>query len=58
MLIQLSADKTVSEAAVTLQTAVQASHYCVMQVRNLKETMTKTHVRKTSQTPARLGGAS
>lgn len=44
MLIKLSTDKTVSETAVALQTAVQANHFGVMQVHNLKETMTKKGV--------------
>ena len=41
MLIKLSTDKTVSEAAAAMQAAVQANHFGVMQVHNLKETMTK-----------------
>lgn len=41
MLIKLSTDKTVSDAAAALQAAVQANHFGVMQVHNLKETMTK-----------------
>ncbi len=44
MLIKLSTDKTVSEAAVALQAAVEANHFGVMQVHNLKETMTKKGV--------------
>jgi uncharacterized protein (DUF302 family) len=44
MLIKLSTDKTVSEAAVALQSSVQANHYGVMQVHNLKETMAKKGV--------------
>ena len=44
MLVKLSTDKTVSEAAVALQAAVQANHFGVMQVHNLKETMTKKGV--------------
>jgi len=44
MLIKLSTDKTVSEAAVALQTAVEANHFGVMQVHNLKETMAKKGV--------------
>lgn len=44
MLVKLSTDKTVSEAAVALQTAVEANHFGVMQVHNLKETMTKKGV--------------
>ncbi len=44
MLIKLSTDKTVSDAAAALQTAVQVHHFGVMQVHNLKETMTKKGV--------------
>jgi uncharacterized protein (DUF302 family) len=44
MLIKLSTDKNVSEAAAALQTAVQANHFGVMQVHNLKETMVKKGV--------------
>jgi uncharacterized protein (DUF302 family) len=44
MLIKLPTDKTVNEAAAALQTAVQANHFGVMQVHNLKETMTKKGV--------------
>jgi uncharacterized protein (DUF302 family) len=44
MLVKISTDKTVSEAAVALQTAVQANHFGVMQVHNLKETMAKKGV--------------
>ena len=44
MLITLSTDKSVSEAAAALQTAVQANHFGVMQVHNLKETMAKKGV--------------
>ena len=44
MLIKLSTDKTVNEAATALQAAVQANHFGVMQVHNLKETMTKKGV--------------
>ena len=40
----MSTDKTVSEAAVALQAAVQANHFGVMQVHNLKETMAKKGV--------------
>jgi uncharacterized protein (DUF302 family) len=39
MLIKLPTEKTVSEAAAALQAAVQANHFGVMQVHNLKETM-------------------
>ena len=41
MLIKLSTDKTVNETAAALQAAVQANHFGVMQVHNLKETMAK-----------------
>jgi len=44
MLLKLSTDKTVSEAAAALQAAVQANHFGVMQVHNLKETMAKKGV--------------
>jgi len=44
MLIKLSTNKTVSEAAVALQSAVQANHFGVMQIHNLKETMAKKGV--------------
>ena len=44
MLVKISADKTVSEAAAALQAAVQANHFGVMQVHNLKETMAKKGV--------------
>jgi len=44
MLVKLSTDKTVSEAAAALQATVQANHFGVMQVHNLKETMTKKGV--------------
>lgn len=44
MLIKLSTDKTVSEVATALQVAVQANHFGVMQVHNLKETMMKKGV--------------
>src|SRR5664280_2093985 len=44
MLVKLSTDKTVSEVAAALQTAVQANHFGVMQVHNLKESMTKKGV--------------
>jgi uncharacterized protein (DUF302 family) len=44
MLITLSTEKTVSEAAVALQAAVQANHFGVMQVHNLKETLAKKGV--------------
>lgn len=44
MLVKFSTDKTVSETATALQTAVQANHFGVMQIHNLKETMTKKGV--------------
>jgi uncharacterized protein (DUF302 family) len=44
MLFELSTDKTVSEAAAAMQAAVQANHFGVMQVHNLKETMAKKGV--------------
>ena len=44
MLVKVSTDKTVSEAATALQAAVEANHFGVMQVHNLKETMTKKGV--------------
>ena len=44
MLITLPTEKTVSEAASALHAAVQANHFGVMQVHNLKETMTKKGV--------------
>jgi uncharacterized protein (DUF302 family) len=44
MLIKLSTDKTVSDAAVALHAAVEANHFGVMQVHNLKETMAKKGV--------------
>ncbi len=44
MLVKCSTDKTVSETAVALQAAVQANHFGVMQVHNLKETMAKKGV--------------
>lgn len=44
MLVQLATNKTVNEAATALQSAVEANHFGVMQVYNLKETMTKKGV--------------
>lgn len=44
MLVTRSTDKTVSETAAALEAAVQANHFGVMQVHNLKETMTKKGV--------------
>jgi len=39
MLIKVSSEKSVSEAAVALQAAVEANHFGVMHLHNLKETM-------------------
>jgi len=44
MLVKFSTDKTVSATAAALQAAVQANHFGVMQVHNLKETMKKKGV--------------
>jgi len=44
MLVKLSTGKTVSETATALQAAVTANHFGVMQIHNLKETMTKKGV--------------
>ncbi len=44
MLVKISTDKTVSEAAAALQVAVPANRFGVMQVHNLKETMLKKGV--------------
>ena len=44
MLIKLATEKTVGDTAVALQAAVQANHFGVMQVHNLKETMEKKGV--------------
>jgi uncharacterized protein (DUF302 family) len=44
MLIKLSTKKTVSETAADLHAAVEANHFGVMQVHNLKETMNKKGV--------------
>jgi uncharacterized protein (DUF302 family) len=44
MLIQLTTDKTVKEAADALHIAVEAHHFGVMQVHDLKETMWKKGV--------------
>ena len=49
MLIKIPAKKTVSETAAALQTAVQANHFGVMQVHNLKETMNKKGVEFTRE---------
>ena len=44
MLVKLSTHKSVSETAAALQAAVQANHFGVMQIHNLKETMAKKGV--------------
>ena len=44
MLVKLSTEKTMSEAAAALHAAVAANHFGVMQVHNLKETMAKKGV--------------
>jgi uncharacterized protein (DUF302 family) len=44
MLIKLSTDQAVSGAAAALQNSVQANHFGVMQIHNLKETMAKKGV--------------
>jgi len=44
MLIKIPTDKTVSDTASALQTAVQANQFGVMQIHNLKDTMTKKGV--------------
>ena len=44
MLIKLPTDQSVTETAAALQSAVEANHFGVMQVHNLKETMTKKGV--------------
>jgi len=44
MLVNLSTDKTVSEAADAMQAAVQANHFGVLHVHNLKESMAKKGV--------------
>ncbi|MEE4239355.1 MAG: DUF302 domain-containing protein [Anderseniella sp.] len=44
MLFKLTTDQTVSEAGTALQAAVEANHFGVMHIHNLKETMTKKGV--------------
>jgi len=44
MLIQLNTNKTVKETAAALHIAVEANHFGVMQVHDLKETMWKKGV--------------
>lgn len=45
MLITQATDKSVDEAATALQAAVEANHFGVMQIHNLKETMNKKGVK-------------
>ena len=49
MIITLPTNKTVSETAAALQAAVDANHFGVMQVHNLKETMKKKGVEFTHE---------
>jgi len=49
MLIKLTTKKSVKEAATALQSAVEANHFGVMQVHNLKETMAKKGVEFTHE---------
>lgn len=49
MLIKLSTDKSVSEAAVALEAAIQNNHFGLMQVHNLKETMMKKGIELASE---------
>jgi len=49
MLFKLPTDKTVTETAAALQAAVQANHFGVMQIHNLKETMTNKGVEFTRE---------
>ena len=44
MLVKISTDKTVNEAASALQAAVEANRFGVMQIHNLRETMAKKGV--------------
>ena len=44
MLVKLTTNKTVNEAATALQASVQANGFGVMQVHNLRETMAKKGV--------------
>jgi uncharacterized protein (DUF302 family) len=44
MLVKFTTDKTVSAAAAALQAAVKAHRFGIMQVHNLKESMTKKGV--------------
>ncbi len=49
MLIKFFTDKSVTEVAAALQLAVPANHFGVMQVHNLKESMTKKGVEFTRE---------
>lgn len=49
MLIKVSTDQTVSETAAALQAAVEANHFGVMQVHNLKESLVKKGVEFTHE---------
>jgi uncharacterized protein (DUF302 family) len=49
MLIKLTTEKSVKEVATALQSAVEANHFGVMQVHNLKETMAKKGVEFTHE---------
>lgn len=49
MLIKVFTDKTVNDSAAALQAAVEANHFGVMQVHNLKETMMKKGVEFASE---------
>ena len=44
MLVEVSTKKAVNEAAAALQAAVEANHFGVVQIHNLKETMAKKGV--------------
>jgi uncharacterized protein (DUF302 family) len=49
VLLKVPTDKTVSQAAAALQAAVQANHFGVMQVHDLKDTMAKKGVEFTHE---------
>jgi uncharacterized protein (DUF302 family) len=44
VLVEISTKKSVRDAATSLQAAVEANHFGVMQIHNLKETMAKKGV--------------
>ncbi len=44
LLISISSNKTVNETTAALEIAVQANHFGIMQIHNLKESMTKKGV--------------